>query len=224
MPPDAGMSFSLRSNPTSGHIQGVLVFIDESGDPGFRTERGSSPIFAVAMVIFENGDDARATEEIIKGSMVDLRVHPEFRFNKSSSRVRDGFFWAVYSCPFLVRAIVVRKEDIYSPFLKAYKEDFYRFVVQQMIKYDDGTLNDARVAIDGSGEREFKRRLRTSLRRQLGARLKAIKFARSQSDPLVQLADMCVGAIARSYRSDRKDASRWRRMLQPRINDIWEFR
>ena len=63
----------------------MLVFIDESGDPGFRTERGSSPIFAVAMVIFENGDDARATEEIIKGSMVDLGVRPEFRFNKSPS-------------------------------------------------------------------------------------------------------------------------------------------
>ena len=34
-------------------IQLMLVFIDESGDPGFSLERGASPIFVAAMVIFE---------------------------------------------------------------------------------------------------------------------------------------------------------------------------
>jgi hypothetical protein len=34
----------------------VLVFIDESGDPGFKLERGSSPVFVVAMVIFQTSE------------------------------------------------------------------------------------------------------------------------------------------------------------------------
>jgi hypothetical protein len=31
---------------------GMLVFIDESGDPGFKLDGGSSPVFVAAMVIF----------------------------------------------------------------------------------------------------------------------------------------------------------------------------
>jgi len=46
----------------------------------------------------------------------------------------------------------------------------------------------------------------------------------SRGDTLVQLADMCVGAIARSYREDRKDNDRWRKMLLPRIDDVWDFK
>lgn len=201
----------------------MLVFIDESGDPGFLVERGSSPIFVAAMVIFEDGEAARVTEGVIRDLMVRLRVRPEFKFNKSSATVRDGFFNGVRNCPFMVRAIVVRKEVIYSPILKMKKENFYRFFVRQMMTHDNETLDDAKVVIDGSGDRTFRRMLKTSLKRGLGPKLKDVRFSRSHSDPLVQLADMCAGAIARSYRTDRKDAQRWRQMLRPRIDDVWDF-
>jgi hypothetical protein len=49
-------------------------------------------------------------------------------------------------------------------------------------------------------------------------------FSDSNNDALVQLADMCAGAIARSYRADRPDSARWRTMLGSRIDDVWEFR
>lgn len=202
----------------------MLVFIDESGDPGFRVEQGSSPIFVAAMVIFEHSEAATITENVIKSASVRLRVRPEFKFNKCSKQVRDSFFGAVRDCPFTVRAIVVRKEVIYSPHLRVNKEDFYRFFVRKMLENDGGTIDDAKVLIDGSGDREFKRMLKTSLRSQVGPRLKDVRFAKSHSDRLIQLADMCVGAIARSYRNDRTDAWRWRQMLRPRINDVWDFR
>ena len=201
----------------------MLVFIDESGDPGFKVARGSTPIFAVAMVIFENGEAAQATERVIKDAQVRLNAYPEFKFNKSRNHVRDGFFQAVRDCPFIVRAIIVRKEVIYSPHLRTDKEDFYRFFVRQMLTHDSGILKDARIVIDGSGDRKFKMMLKTSLRRQIGPALKEVRFARSDNDPLVQLADMSVGAIARSFRADRHDAWRWRQMLHPRIDDVWDF-
>jgi len=165
----------------------MLVFIDESGDSGFKVEKGFSPIFVAAMVLFADGEDARATEEVIRGTKARLRVRPEFKFNKCSGKVRDGFFEAVHNCPFLVRAIVVRKEVIYSPHLKTDKEDFYRFFVRQMMMHDGGTLSDATVVIDGSGDREFRRMLKASLRRQVGARLKSLSFNNSKNDLLVQL-------------------------------------
>jgi len=201
----------------------MLVFIDESGDSGFKVAKGSSPIFVAAMVLFDNAQNAQATEQVIRRVMQRLRVRPEFKFNKSSKQVRDGFFQAVQSCPFSVRAIVVRKGAIYSAHLKTDKEDFYRFFIRQMMTHDDGALVDAKVVIDGSGDRAFRQMLGSSLRRQVGDGLKSLTFGNSKNDCLVQLADMCVGAIARSYRTDRKDAKRWRQMLGPRINDIWDF-
>ena len=202
----------------------MLVFIDESGDPGFKVERGSSPIFVAAMVIFEDSSAAQVTENAVRQLAKDLNIRPEFKFSKSSADVRDAFFDCVSDKPFKVRAIVVRKAVIYSPHLKTDKEDFYRFFVRQMMTYDGGVLDDARVVIDGSGDRVFRKKLRSALRRQVGPHITSLKFGKSHSDPLVQLADMCVGAIARSYRKDRKDPGRWRRMLRRRMDDIWIFR
>ncbi len=202
----------------------MLVFIDESGDPGFDVSKGSTPIFATAMVVFSDGDAARHTEAVIKGAMARLNVRPEFKFNKCSNQVRNGFFEAVRNCPFLVRAIVVRKESINSPRLRTNKEDFYRFFVRQMITHDDGILRDAKVVIDGEGDRAFRRIIKASIRRHAGRRVEELTFTNSRNAPLVQLADMCVGAIARSYRTDRREAARWRHMLAPRIDDVWDFK
>jgi hypothetical protein len=38
-----------------------LVFIDDSGDPGFKIKKGSSPVFVIALVIF---DDHLVAEEV----------------------------------------------------------------------------------------------------------------------------------------------------------------
>ena len=60
----------------------MLVFIDESGDPGFRLTQGSSPVFVAAMVIFENHEAAQETEAVIRDAMRAMSVRPEFKFNK----------------------------------------------------------------------------------------------------------------------------------------------
>jgi len=202
----------------------LLIFIDESGDAGFRLAEGSSRVFVAAMVVFHDRDSARQTDELIGGLQRRLGVRGEFKFNQSRDEVRDGFFRAVAAAEFQVRAIVVDKTKIYSPHLKSEKQDFYRFFVSQMLKHDSGIIKDARVVIDGSGDRAFRKVLSAQFRRQLGNRLKDLRFADSSTDRLVQLADMCVGAIARSYRDDRRDAGRWRTMLVPRISDIWDFK
>jgi hypothetical protein len=38
----------------------MLVFIDESGDPGFRLEKGSSAVFVAALAAFRDPAQARA--------------------------------------------------------------------------------------------------------------------------------------------------------------------
>ncbi len=202
----------------------MLVFIDESGDPGFKLEQGASSIFVAAMVIFQTSEAALATQTTIEQSEV-RRLHKpkEFKFNKCSFDVRDRFFATVRGCDFSVRAIVVRKNIIYSKALKGDKEKFHEFFVRQMMNHDNGALRNANVIIDGSGDREFKRNLGSALRsRESG--VKSVRFRDSKSDALLQLSDMCVGAIARSYSSSREEAFRWREMIKHKIVDVWEFR
>jgi Protein of unknown function (DUF3800) len=204
----------------------MLVFIDESGDPGFKLESGASPIFVASIVIFETDDAAADTERTIANSEA-RRLHnkKEFKFNKCSNGMRDRFFSAINGCGFSVRAIVIKKEIIYSPILRADKERFYQFFVNQMLRHDNGVLKDAKVNIDGSGDKTFGKDLAAALKKRGPAGgIKHVKFKNSKNDVLVQLADMCTGAIARSYRPDRPDHNKWRGMLANKIDDVWEFR
>ncbi len=201
----------------------MLVFIDESGDPGFKLDRGSTPIFAAAMVVFNDKAAALHAEGVIRRALVELRAYPEFKFNRCRDEVRDGFFAAVAECSFSARAIVVRKDMIHSDRLRAEKEEFYRFFVKNMVNHDGGMLADAKVIIDGSGERLFRLDLQRYLKQQAGGRIRSVSFADSRRDVLVQLADMAVGAVARSYRTDRDTPDRWRKQLGSKLRDVWEF-
>jgi hypothetical protein len=203
----------------------MLVYIDESGDAGFRVEQGSSPVFVAAMVIFDDAEDAAFTRRLIEGSAARLIHKGEFKFSKTRTDVRDRFFQAVAAGPFRVRAIVVQKDVIRSDHLRSDKESFYEFFVKQMLRHDGGRLSDAKVIIDGSGDREFRQKLSTAVRKKVreGA-VRDCRFSDSRTDPLIQLADMCAGAVHRSFRTDRRDAHRWRDMLRPRLDDVWTFK
>lgn len=202
----------------------MLVYIDESGDAGFKLDQGSSPVFVAAMVIFETAEAAAEVRRLIEASPARGLHKGEFKFSKSRDEVRDLFFAAVANAPFRVRAIVVDKAVIHSPQLRTDKESFYEFFVKQMLRHDNGRLDNARVIIDGSGDREFRQKLSAAIRRRVreGA-VRGCRFSDSRNDPLIQLADMCAGAIARSCRTDRRDRDRWRTMLRPRLDDVWQF-
>lgn len=203
----------------------MLVFIDESGDPGFKIAKGSSDHFVVALVAFKDIDQSLKASKAIDMVAKGLRSYSEFKFSKSRPEIRDAFFEAVASYDFCVRAIVIRKEDVYSLKLRTDKASFYSFFVKSMFKFDNGLLKNAKVVIDGSGERSFRNELAAYLRKHTGdGAVKSVTFSDSKNDRLVQLADMCVGAIARSYSSEKKDAVRWSRMLAPKIEDIWNFK
>ena len=110
----------------------------------------------------------------------------------------------------------------HSAHLRNDTSSFYNFFVRSLMAHDDGSLDAARVRIDGSGSRDFQRALNSYLRRMLGNKLKEVKMSNSESDPLMQLADVCIGATTRAER-DRADPDRWKRMLKPRIANVWHF-
>ncbi|MGH8145017.1 MAG: DUF3800 domain-containing protein [Rhodanobacteraceae bacterium] len=206
----------------------MLVLIDESGDPGFKLARGSSSHFVIAMVIFDDEADAERASAAIQDLRTQLHLKTEFKFAKSHANVKDAFFECVCAYPFRVRAMVVDKSVIYSDNLRTRKELFYNYFVKLLLEHDNGRLVNARIKIDGSGDRHFKNELNVYLRHQLHrGQVRSIRFAESHRDNLIQLADMAAGAILRSYRGgDRAHANRWRRVLARRgkLADIWDFR
>lgn len=127
------------------------MFIDESGDPGFKLTRGSSPAFVVALVAFSNIGESLRVRDAMNAVAAKHGVRTEFKFSKSRPAIKDALFEAVASYDFCVRAIVVRKERIYSAHLRSDREGFYSFFVKTMLKFDNGLLKGAKVIIDGSG-------------------------------------------------------------------------
>lgn len=205
----------------------MLVFIDESGDPGFKLTKRSSPNFVTSMVIFDDHDQARACQKRISQLCGELRVKPEFKFSKLYSPYRDTFFEEISGFEFRTRSVVVQKELIYSETLRTVKETFYKFFIRNMLQHDGGALSNAKVVIDGSGDRVFKRAFRSYLRKNLDVNsVKKVELRDSVKDPLIQLADMTAGAVARSYRSDRADSNRWRSTLHRngQIENVWDFK
>lgn len=205
----------------------MLILIDESGCPGFKLTKGSTPYFVVAMVIFKEFPEAEKTSNLIAELRTTLRAHPEFKFNKTRPVIKDAFFEALTPFNFKVRALVVNKSQIYSSHLRDKKESFYNYFIQMLMQYDDSILNNASIKIDGSGDKEFKNALTAYLRKQLGQnKIKKFQFCDSKKDNLIQLADMAAGAIARSYNPDRDNSTRWLHMLQKmgKIDNIWDFK
>jgi hypothetical protein len=134
----------------------VFVFIDESGCPGFKFTKGSDPIFALGMVVFEDSDAAAATETIVRGLHGSIPHRPEFKFSKTSADVRDQFFGAVRHCPFNLYSVVVQKDLVYSQTLRTDHDKFYNYFLRLLLD-SNIDLSQARVRLDGSGGRTFER-------------------------------------------------------------------
>jgi len=205
----------------------LLVLIDESGCPGFKLQKGSTPFFVVGMVIFKDFVQAQAASVAITELKQSLKINPEFKFSKTRPAIKDKFFDAICQYDFEVRALVVDKSKLYSPKLRHDTDSFYNYFVKSLMQYDNDVLLNASIKIDGSGDKEFKKALTSYLRQSIGQhKIKKFKFTDSKSDNLIQLADMVVGAIARSYSNNRKDGNRWLNVLRKKgkIKNIWDFK
>lgn len=207
----------------------MLVFVDESGDSGFKIKAGSSAVFVVSLVIFDDNLEAEKASLAIKELRRKLKVSDsyEFKFNKCSKSFKIAFFEAIISFKYRVRAILVKKEVIRSLFLKTNTENFYNYIIMQVLKHSVGSIRAAKLKFDKRGEKKIRDQLRVYLSRQLDNKHKKIfidlKLVDSKQNTLIQLADMVVGALASFYTG--KDV-KYLRILQKsrKIEDIWEFK
>ncbi len=208
----------------------MIVFIDESGDAGFKVSKGSTPVFVIALVIFDDELEAEETALKIKKyrRSIGKTENYEFKFSKSSREYRLKFLDVTKACKFRVRAIAFKKEAVYSDNLRSDIRRFYNYAVKLVLQHNNDTISNAKIRIDGLGERKFRQSLTVYLRKELNHKekqvLKNLRFKDSNKDVLIQLADMVAGAIKRSYDTDKTDHTDYKNIIKNRIEDVWEFK
>lgn len=207
----------------------MLVFIDDSGDPGFKLGKGSSEYFVIAMVCFDDDLEAEKTALAIKELRRSLGFSDgsEFRFFKTRKEYTVKFLYAVNKFSFKIRCIVVNKRKIYSQKLRADKNSFYSYFIKEALKHSSGSILEAKIKIDGSGDRIFRKSFLSYLKRELnGSEVKVMTkctLVDSTGDVLIQMADMIAGSINRSYNLQKADNSIYKRIIKRHITDEWEF-
>jgi hypothetical protein len=208
----------------------MLVFIDDSGDPGFKLDRGSTPYFIIAMVIFDDELEAEKTAVAIKElkRQINFRDDVEFRFYKTRKDIRVKFLETINKFNFRIRYLVVDKSIIYSQELKNDKNSFYGYFIKETLKNSNDTIIDAKIRMDGSGDRIFRKNFFTYLRHELNTNEKKImqncQMVDSKSNVLIQLADMIAGSINRFYNKEKEDRQIYLEIIKKHIQDAWSFK
>lgn len=197
----------------------MLVYVDESGDPGLKIAQGSSSHFVVALVVFQDEDEARVLEQrlVLLRHELDLDPRFEFKFNKCSAEIRTAFLKAVAPYDFFYYGISIRKQGLYGEGFKV-KESFYKYVTQLVFLNARQHLEEARVFIDASGDRGFRQQINTYLKKRINSEkrhIARVDFLDSAKSDLIQLADMVAGSINRSF-GNKPDANNYVRLIRHR--------
>jgi hypothetical protein len=104
------------------------MFIDESGDAGLKVDAGSSKYFIVALVAFEDHEEAQAADDRIHLFRSEMGVSErfEFHFNKMKPNQRKQFLSAVSPYDFFYWGIVIDKTRLTGRGFQ-FQESFYKY-------------------------------------------------------------------------------------------------
>ncbi len=203
----------------------MLVFVDESGDTGFRLGQGSSGQFTLTLIVFPEDEEAEAASRRIDELRADMGLlgegkDGEFHFNRNSNGQREGFLRAISKFKFLIFSVTVNKAGLALEGISN-KSAFYPFVCGLVFENAKDYLLEASVTIDSTGGQEFKRQIEKYLKQRMNEpdsarRIKQIKMKPSHTDNMLQLADMVCGAIVRACHESKNKSDRFRKLIQHR--------
>ena len=193
--------------------------------------KGSTPCFVIALVIFDDDLEAEKCAVAIKElrRKLGLSDNYEFRFNGSNKEIRLALLRCAAGFKFRVRAIVMEKAKIYGVELRSSKDSFYRYAIKMVLQHNFGKIRNARLRLDGHGDREFRRELRSYLSREVRSRpgdppvIAKLKMVDSTRDVLIQLADMVAGTLRRSAEGLKGDCKEYVAAIKRRLENVWRF-
>ena len=198
-----------------------LVFIDDSGDPGFK-EGASSSTFVMAGAIFIDSKNATLVNNAISRYRQKLgwKDEHEFKFRKAPKKVKLRFLQIASKYDFEIYAVYLKKSDYPNVFNFSDDKKLYNWATKELLK--TMPLQNAIVKMDGKYGKKYKLRVKSYIRRELRGSKKIGDFDTQDSvhDNLIQLADMVVGSINRSLQTEKTDSKEYIRIIKNRIINI----
>jgi hypothetical protein len=196
-----------------------LLFLDDSGDPGFKLNKGSTDYFVVACVIFDDPLDAEETALYLKKYKNEIGKSEtfEFKYSKTNDDIIKKALSVVSKCKFRIRAICVNKQKITSYQLIHSKEFFYNYIIAQLLEKTT-YLQNAIIKLDGHADRRYRNSARVYFRHKLNCssipKFSKLSFVNSKSNILIQLADLIAGSVLASRRKRKPDSQEYLNIIK----------
>ena len=202
-----------------------LIFIDDSGDPGFKSV--SSDNFVMTVALFMN---PRVAESVMREideyrSSLGWKYNHEFKFTKNPKNVVIEMLRRICEYDFRVYAVYIEKSGFreITPALVPFfdKEKLYNWLIKELLR--EMPLDMAKITIDGRSSKQNMRNTRTYLRREINgdnSKKIDIKFDDSVTTSLLQLADLIAGSINRSLQPNKTDSQEYISIFRDKIAGI----
>lgn len=148
---------------------GMFVYLDESGDTGFKFSKGSSRYFVVTILLTPDPVPLNSAIDDLRAELGFRREH-EFKFYNSQDHVRHAFLRVLTKHDVLLRSLIVDKHQLTQPHMRK-RETFYNYLLGLLLKHDNDRINDATLIIDQRDKgRKSKQGLATYLRKSLNTK------------------------------------------------------
>lgn len=173
-----------------------IAYLDESGDESGKLDRGASPLFVVALVVFPNAAEAARCSARIDQLRRELELPArfEFHFSRNGHAIRRRFLAAVAPHGFTYHAIVLEKPQTPAAHL-----DLYAHACARVCGLAGEAFHQAQLTMDMREQDKRARQraaadIRRYVNRTLGRPVLArVRASKSHTDNLVQLADYVTG-------------------------------
>jgi hypothetical protein len=205
-----------------------IICVDDSGDVGYKFNRGSSRYFIMACVIFDDPIDAEfaaASIKVLKKTMGWRQSH-EFKFNKNRREDKIRFLTEAVAWNFKIRAIVIDKTQTSVRDINANKHDFYIIALKELFLHFEDRLDGANIYLDGDNVKNIEQVVTVELRHALNSKSRMMykfRLVDSQDNVLIQFADIIAGSINRSFQEDKTDSGDYLPIVSSHIEDIWMY-
>jgi hypothetical protein len=196
---------------------------DESGDVSFAFAHGASDYFVIALIRTNEPDEVRSALAVLKKAY-SLPEAFEFSFHGiTSERLKERVLNALNELPLTAWAMVVNKHTLSEPFHAMPRRTFYLFFLTELIRsIPENERARSILLLDefDRGEQVLADLGKMFKARNIHRGFKKIKTKRSQSEPLIQCADLIAGSVLTRYEDGEM---RYWRLLRGKFIQVLEY-
>lgn len=202
-----------------------LVFIDDSGDPGFKSASSSNFVMAAAVFIDPEVANLLSQEISEYHSSLGWRDDYELKFAKIRKDIIAEFLRIASEYDLQIYATYINK-DAFRGVAPAFdNEKLYNWTIKELLEIIP--LDNAKIKIDGRSSKDNMRKTAAYLRHNINAdnsKKLDIRFEDSVDNNLIQLADLIAGSIHRYLNDEKTDARTYYRIIKGKIVKLKELR